>query len=176
MLPILGIVVQAVFGPVIAGAHPLPTHHLLLAESQSNDADAFLGGSYRYATSGAFGVGPFASFSGRVQRLTLLQRVGPHFFYQRQEVRFLGAIGVDGSYPANGVVGLFGTAAAGYTYGNYSGTETRPKSGWTPVLRAGAFCRFGSRATPAHVRVGYQYADLRSVPANRVFAALGVEF
>jgi len=176
LLPVLVIVLQAVLGPSMAGAGPLPTHHLLLAESQFNDRDLFLGGSYRYATRGALGIGPFVSFSGRVERLTLLQRVGPHFFYQRQEVRFFGAVGVDGSYPTSGVVGVFGTAGAGYTYGNYSGTETRPKSGWTPVLRAGVLCRFGSRMSPAHVRVGYQYADLRSVPSNRIFAALGVEF
>lgn len=177
-LPLLlvGCALWGILGADVSKAQPMPSRHLLLAETQFNDRDLFLGGSYRYATRGRAGLGPFISFAGRVQRLTLLQRIQPHFFYQREEVRFIGAVGLDASFMATDGVGAFGTAGAGYTYGNYSGTETRPKSGWTPVLRVGALFRFASHKNPAHVRVGYQYADLRSVPANRAYVALGVEF
>ncbi len=73
--------------------------------------------------------------------------------------------------------GVFAAAAAGYTFGSYEGTRAQPKEGWTPVFRAGVLGRFRmTNDTFTQLRVGYEYADLRSVASNRAYMALGVQF
>jgi hypothetical protein len=158
-------------------AEPMLPRHLILLEAPVNQDDVFVGGTYRFLPSRQLGVGPFVSFDARSERFTALQQIGPHLFIQRREMRYLGAFGFDGSLYLGAHAGVFAAAAAGYTFGSYEGTRAEPEEGWTPIFRAGALGRF-RLATDSfmHLRVGYQYADLRSVASNRVYLAVGLEF
>jgi hypothetical protein len=151
--------------------------HLLLIEAPVNRDDAFVGGTYRFLASRQLGFGPFVSFDGRSEKFTALQQIGPHLFIQRREARYLGALGLDGSLYLGANAGVFAAVAAGYTFGSYEGTRAEPEEGWTPVFRVGVLGRFRVTAdTSPHLRVGYEYADLRSVASNRTYIAVGVEF
>jgi len=151
--------------------------HLILLEVPVNRDDAFVGGTYRFLAGRQSGVGPFVSFDGRSETYTALQQVGPHLFIQRREMRYLGALGIDGSLYLGAHAGAFASMAAGYTFGSYEGTRAEPEEGWTPVFRAGVLGRFlMTTDTVTHLRVGYEYADLRSVASNRTYIAVGVEF
>jgi hypothetical protein len=163
--------------PGAVRAEPMLPRHLVLFQVSVNQDDAFLGGTYRFLPSRELGIGPFVSFDGRSERFTALQQIGPHLFIQRREMRYLGALGFDGSMYLGEHVGVFAAAAAGYTFGSYEGTRAEPEEGWTPIFRAGVLGRI--RMTDhsfTHLRVGYEYADLRSVASNRTYLAVGFEF
>jgi hypothetical protein len=176
----------AVTGLLLAAEHTAPgpataeerlPRNLVLIEVPVNREDAFLGASYRFLPSRSIGLGPFLSFQTRTDETkTVRQRVRPHFFIQREEKRHMGTFGVDHSRYLGAHVGAFLAAGAGYTFGSFEGTRAQPDEGWTPVLRAGVLARFGDLETLGHVRVGYEYADLRSGANNRVYLAAGVEF
>jgi hypothetical protein len=151
--------------------------HLFLVEVPVNREEAFLGVAYRFLPSRSVGLGPFLSFQTRPDETkTVLQRIRPHFFVQREEKRFLGSLGVEHSHYLGAHAGVFAAAGAGYTFGSFQGTRAQPEEGWTPILRAGLLARFGSEETAGHVRAGYEYADLRSGVNNRAYLAAGVEF
>ena len=175
------IVLAAVVGECLASgaalADEIVTRHLILVEVPVNRDDAFVGGTYRFLASPHSGAGPFVSFDGRSETYTALEQIGPHLFVQRREMRYLGALGLDGSLYFAANAGVFAAAAAGYTFGSYEGTQVEPEEGWTPVFRAGLLGRLRmTHDTVTHLRLGYEYADLRSVASNRAYLAVGVEF
>jgi len=174
---LLAVVASECLMPRAARSEEGLPRHLILLEVPVNRDDAFVGGTYRFLASRESGMGPFISFDGRSETYTALQQVGPHLFIQRREMRYLGALGLDGSLHLGTHTGVFAAAAAGYTFGSYEGTRAEPEEGWTPVFRAGLLGRFRMTIdTVMHLRVGYEYADLRSVASNRGYFAAGVEF
>jgi hypothetical protein len=155
----------------------LVPRHTLLFDGALTNSDPLVGGTYRYALAPNGNLGFFGTFAMRPQTKTVIDQIAPHFFYQREENRYLGAAGLDLVYPRQSVFGISASAGVGYSIGDYEGTRASPESGFTPLLRGGLLLRGRLGAGSWGVlRLGYQYLDLKTSDPHFAYLSIGAEF
>ena len=141
-----------------------------------NERDEWLGVTLSGAVSQRLQLGAFLSFSGRITPTKTLVEIGPNLFMQMEEERFLVSGGLDKILQLHRSVAIYLDAGAGYTFGEYNGTEAKPEDGWTPLLAAGLSIRPFIGKGYLVFRLGYQYADRKMEAKNWLYSGLGGVF
>ena len=103
---------------------------------------------------------------------TLLQRVGPHTFYQLQETRGLVGVQIAKRIPMGAGFDLAVAGGMGYSYADYAGTSLEPETGATAVFEAGLLRHWG----PLAISAGYMYINYPDVPQHRGTAGVYLWF
>jgi len=145
-------------------------------EFMINKDDEWLGVTFCGAVSQRLQLGAFFSFSGRITPQRTLVEIEPNLYMQREEERFLVSGGLNKILQLNRSVAIYLDAGAGYTFGEYNGTEAKPEDGWTPLLAAGVSIRPFIGKGYLVLRLGYQYADRKLEAKNWLYLGLGGVF
>lgn len=141
-----------------------------------NKDDEWLGATFCGAVSQRLQLGAFFSFSGRLTPQKTLVEIEPNFYMQREEERWLVSGGLDKILQLHRSVAIYLEAGAGYTFGDYNGTEAKPEDGWTPYLASGFSIRPFIGKGILVLRLGYQYADRKMEAKNWLYFGLGGVF
>lgn len=153
--------------------------HTVMAEFPVWDDDIALGITYRKSVLHDQFIGFTASFYGRPFGKDILLRVGPRYYFQLREFRYILAGGFDKKFWINNQMDIFIGAGMGLSFVNYRGAvdggewkgyDIEKKQGLTPVVRAGFAYKF-SRII--FMRAGYQYMDMKTADGHRILISIG---
>lgn len=171
--------VTAQFDRSGAGTNEKAHKHSVMAEFPLWNNDAGLGLTYRKSFMHEKFLGFTVSFFARPYGKDILLKVGPRYYFQLKEFRYILAGGFDKKFWINNKIDLFIGAAMGLSFVNYRGEidggewkgyDIEKKQGLTPIVRAGFSYKINR---VAFIRAGYQYMDMKTVDGHRVLVSIG---
>jgi hypothetical protein len=164
-----------------AGTNEKAHQHSVMAEFPVWGDDIGLGITYRKSVMHDKFLGFTASFYGRPFGKDILLKVGPRYYFQLKEFRYILAGGFDKKFWINNKLDAFIGAAMGLSFVNYRGAidggewkgyDIEKKQGLTPVIRAGFSYKFNRIA---FIRAGYQYMDMKTTDGHRILISIGAQ-
>ncbi len=161
-LPSFRVVVSAVLlssSLLLAGVGVDVTGELRTGE-ESGISDFFLSGSLhgQVPIKNAILSG-YCTFGGRLHSRD--RYIRSPMLLSVQERRTFLTFGLDGTYMATAVAGIYATTGIGYSWAWFKGLTAKAQSGWFPQFGAGFHFTYPDSGHKLALRLGYLYKDLQ---------------
>lgn len=139
-------------------------------EMSFNTKDIFLGFDYNLYRNIEYLILFDMFFLFRPYRKTVFIEKSDNYYYQLKEHRFVAGLNVDKYFILIGSFGIYLSAGAGYTFGDFAGTEMfNAESKFIPTGGGGFVLNFSNNL---YLKAGYQYLNVPDVPPNRMYFEL----
>jgi hypothetical protein len=140
-----------------------------------NTKDVFLGASYEHPLmqKEKLDLNAEIFFYGRPFDKTSFEQTGPTTYHQYREKRYITGAKVTQKMWLGEVLGVFGGAGYGYTFGSFNGTDRPARDRWTPHFFGGVSVSF---AKMIFAEGGYQFTKIPHSPDHFIFTSISCNF